>query len=127
MASVVLGRKCLIECDLIIVANCTAGFRFEWKKDQGDGTEVPADLDGATAICQLRVENDGEIVLDASACVSFPGNGVVAIDLPPEITADVPAGKYPWDIIVTDAYGSAVRLAAGRATVVDPISEDDGE
>lgn len=123
--AVILGKKCLLECDLIIVAGTSFSCKFKWMREpEGGGDPTPADLEGATALCQIREVNDGEIILDASEYVAC-SLGEVEIDLTPAATADLPEGKWPWDIIVTDRFGESTRLAAGKATIVDPISEDE--
>lgn len=120
--SVTLGNRCLIDCDLIIVANCTASFRFDWTRTDYDGTESPVNLEDATALCQIRIENDGDIIADLSRYVVFD-DGVVQLDVPAAATETMPEGKYVWDIIITESSGEVTRLAAGRVNVIDPISE----
>lgn len=119
---VVLGKKCLLECDLVIVAGASSSFEFVWEKEAPDGTLVPADLNGSSAICQIRVVNDGEVVADLSEFVEFDGPSVI-IAAPAYATERMQDGKFVWDIMVTEPNGITTRLAAGKATVVDPISE----
>ena len=119
-----LGKKCLAECDLVLVSGCTSSFSFEWKKKNSQGEEEPVDLTGASALCQIRVSNDGELIADLSDEVTML-NGVVTLDIGDDVTSQIAEGRYVWDMIIEDSAHDKTRLAAGYVTVVDPISEEE--
>lgn len=120
-----LGKRCLCDCDLILVAGCTSSFSFEWKKRNSQGVEELVDLTGASAICQIRTATaDDELIADLSEYVTML-NGVVSIDISADVTDDIDEGRYVWDVIIEDTAHDKTRLAAGYVTVVDTTSKEE--
>ena len=116
--AVTLGEKCLLDCDLIMVKGASFHAAVTWERD-GD----PVDLTGATCLCQVRSENDGEVIADLSACWTFGDEGDASFDVSPYTTEAMDAGKWPWDLMVTEVGGYTTRVLAGKCQVIDPISE----
>lgn len=118
--AVTLGEKCLLDCDLIIVQGASFSATVTWERD-----DEPIDLTGARAVCQVRRENDGEILADLSQYWSFSADGTAVFAVPPGTTETIEAGKWPWDLMVTESGGYTTRVLAGKCTVVDPVSEEE--
>lgn len=116
--AVTLGEKCLLDCDLILVKGASFEATVTWERD---GQAV--DLTGATCLCQIRQENDSEVLADISDCWTF-GDGTASLIIDDGTSATIPEGKWPWDLMVTESGGWTTRVLAGKCTVVDPISED---
>lgn len=115
--AVTLGEKCLLDCDLVLVSGASFEASMTWERD---GT--PVDMTGATCICQVRAENDAEVLADLSAYWTF-ADGEATLIVDDATTATIPAGKWPWDLMVTESGGWTTRVLAGKCTVVDPVSE----
>lgn len=113
-----LGEKYLadVELELMRGAGLAATATFE-----RDGT--PVDLTGASALCQVRRVNDGEVIADISAAYSFGADGSIDITVTPEMTAGMAPGKWVWDVMMTESGGWVTSLMGGKCTVHDPVSE----
>lgn len=117
----VIGTDRLLDCDIVIVRGCTLDAQVSWTDEDGE----PWPLSGGSAACQVRAKNDGPLWLDIGPHVTL-ADGMVTISVPASATAECPAGRGVWDLVVTDAGGAVTRVLAGKATVADPVSEDDG-
>lgn len=120
MSAITLGVAQLVECNLVIVQGCTANFEFVWTR--GDPAE-PVDLDGASALCQIRRTANDRVIADLTPYVTFGSEGSITIDLPPSATDYSTVGACVWDLIVTEQNGTTTRVAAGTVTIIDPVSE----
>lgn len=120
MSAVTLGTAQLVECNLILVQGCTSNFEFVWTR--GDPPEL-VDLDGATALCQIRKTPTARVAADLTPYITLGVSGVISIDLPPSATVGMNAGAYVWDLIIEERDGVTTRVAAGAVNLIDPVSE----
>ena len=67
--AVVLGEEDLLDCDLVMVRGASFFATVTWERD---GASV--DLVGARAKCQVRRENDGELLADITAMRAKDGH-----------------------------------------------------
>ena len=119
MATITLGQECLVKAKLVIVSGVTFRAAFMYR----EGAEaLPVGFDGWKAYMDFHL--DGEKAADFDSCVTLAENGFVEIHMRPEDTARLEEGDYDFDIILEDAEGDNVRLAAGIARVKPRYSEE---
>ena len=90
-----LGRSCLLEANLILVAGVTNTYRLRWLRRvtdrQGATVARPMDLTGWTPIMQIR--RDRLIVFDLTPYVRLDEHGCITITVPADTTRDLPEGS----------------------------------
>ena len=93
-----LGRSCLLEANLILVAGVTNTYRLRWLRRvtdrQGATVARPMDLTGWTPIMQIRRDR----------------------------LIDLPEGSAAWDLLLAAPNGDTTRLAAGSALIESTVS-----
>ena len=106
--------------DLIIDQFATFRSAFRWETK---GTGTPVNLTGYTAAMQIRRTH-----ADSTALVSLtsatnggltivPLEGRVTIEIPAATTSTLTAGKYVYDLVLTDPASKKKRLVEGVAIV----------
>lgn len=97
-----LGRSCLLEANLILVAGVTNTYRLRWLRRvtdrQGATVARPMDLTGWTPIMQIR--RDRLIVFDLTPYVRLDEHGCITITVPADTTRDLPEGSAAWDLLL---------------------------
>ena len=120
-----LGRTCLLEANLILVAGVTNTYRLRWLRRVTDKNGVtvvrPMDLTGWTPHMQVR--RDGLTVIDLAPYTLLDTDGTITIRVPDEATQGLPAGAGAWDLLLEDPSGDVTRLAAGSALVETTVSD----
>lgn len=120
MRRVELGTRGLLNADMRLVRSCSFSATLVHEDEKGQ----PIDHTGWSAWC--RIQGDG-IDVDLTDRVAFGEGGEIAIYVPDEVTATIPAGAYGWDLIVEDATGYATCIAYGAALVYDSHARDGEE
>lgn len=119
-----LGRSCLLEANLILVAGVTNTYRLRWLRRvtdrQGATVARPMDLTGWTPIMQIR--RDRLIVFDLTPYVRLDEHGCITITVPADTTRDLPEGSAAWDLLLAAPNGDTTRLAAGSALIESTVS-----
>lgn len=119
-----LGRTCLLEANLILVAGVTNTYRLRWLRRVTDKNGVtvvrPMDLTGWTPHMQVR--RDGLTVIDLAPYTLLDTDGTITIRVPDEATQGLPAGAGAWDLLLEDPSGDVTRLAAGPALVETTVT-----
>ena len=120
-----LGRTCLLEANLILVAGVTNTYRLRWLRRVTDKNGVtvvrPMDLTGWTPHMQVR--RDGLTVIDLAPYTLLDTDGTITIRVPDEATQGLPAGAGAWDLLLEDPSGDVTRLVAGSALVETTVSD----
>ena len=88
---------------------------------------IPTDFTECSGKCEIR-DNNG--VLIASSVVSFPGNGVIKLELSKTVTSAIvlqgigydQLAEFMYDLEVTDALGSTKRKANGRVEISPEVT-----
>ena len=113
-----IGSKGLGNANLVIPQATTLAFKVVHTDSEG----VTIDHSGST--CHMALQSkDGQKTYDLSACC-IPGAEGIAVNVPPEVTAQLPLDKLQWDMIVTTQAGEAIRMLYGTAQVVDTYAMD---
>jgi len=81
------------------------------------------DLTGYTAIAQLRKSPSSSTSTDFTvAFVSPRTSGQLTISLTDTQTTALEAGRYNYDVLITDSSGTKTRVVEGIATVNPSVS-----
>lgn len=122
-----LGRTCLLEANLILVAGVTNTYRLRWLRRVTDKNGVtvvrPMDLTGWTPHIQVR--RDGLTVIDLAPYTLLDTDGTITIRVPDEATQGLPAGAGAWDLLLEDPSGDVTRLPAGTNVVAVAVTTGD--
>ena len=133
-----LGRTCLLEANLILVAGVTNTYRLRWLRRVTDKNGVtvvrPMDLTGWTPHMQVR--RDGLTVIDLAPYTLLDTDGTITIRVPDEATQGLPAPASAskgdvWNItdqFTTDGRfvdGSGKTLPAGTNVVAVAVTTGD--
>ncbi len=115
MAAVTLGSKGLLNADLILVQNASFAATFTHLDEDGE----PIDHTGWTAKARVMTKQEPTVM---DNYVSFGTGGDIILAIP--ANHNIPLGKYEWDMMVGDTSGNVIRIAYGKATIVDSFSYD---
>ncbi len=90
-------------------------------------TKLPTDLTGYTVKMQVRVTVDSEeVVLEISTeednVTITPLEGKIAINVPSEVTAEILAGMYVYDLNLIDADEESRRVLQGKFEVTASVT-----
>ena len=110
-----LGQKGCLHADLEIAQGQALAFEIEHIDDEGH----PIDHSGDRAWCRLQRTGHADAVWDSYIDMDDAADGIVRVSVPGSVTAAMDAGEWVWDMFVED-----VRLAYGKAQVVDTYAKD---
>lgn len=85
-----------------------------------DSTGHPIDLTSYTLESQMRKSYTSKNAYSFAVNGNF--NGVLTLELTANASAQIPAGRYVYDILVTSNTGSATRILEGQVTVNPSVS-----
>lgn len=123
-----LGRTCLLEENLILVAGVTNTYRLRWLRRVSDKNGVtvvrPMDLTGWTPHMQVR--RDGLTVIDLAPYTLLDTDGTITIRVPDEATQGLPAGAGAWDLLLEDPSGDVWNIT-DQFTTTDQFVDGSGK
>lgn len=96
------------------------GATFSTVIDLVDETGTPINLSSYTGASQLRRHYTSSNATSFS--VSLTSNGVVTLALTANQTASLTAGRYVYDVEVTDSGGTVSRIVEGIVTVTPNVT-----
>lgn len=96
------------------------GATFSTVIDLVDENGVPVNLSSYTGASQLRRHYTSSNATSFS--VSLTSNGVVTLALTANQTASLTAGRYVYDVEVTDTGGIVSRIVEGIVTVTPNVT-----
>lgn len=96
------------------------GATFSTVIDLVDENGVPVNLSSYTGASQLRKHYTSSNAISFS--VSLTSNGVVTLALTANQTANLTAGRYVYDVEVTDTGGIVSRIVEGIVTVTPNVT-----
>lgn len=89
----------------------TVGASWEWSYTLTDDAGATVDFTGCTGECVIKSTAGGAAV--ASPTVSFPGGGVVTCAVDAATTDALTAGRYLFEVAVTNGSGEEVVIVGG--------------
>jgi len=96
------------------------GTTFETTIDLKDQNGDSLDVTGMTAASQMRRAPTSMNAVSFSTSLS---NGALVLSLTPAQTANINAGRYVYDVTLTDNAGNITRLIEGIATVTPSVTK----
>lgn len=92
------------------------GATYATKLNITDTSGSPVDLTGYTAAAQIRKHYTSSNSVSFSTSLSA-ALGAVTLQLSANTTANMAAGRYVYDVELTDSYGRISRIVEGIVTV----------
>jgi hypothetical protein len=92
------------------------GTTYATKLVLNDADGVPVNLTGFSAAGQIRKHYSSSNAVSFSITLS-PSTGTVVLDLSANTTANLVAGRYVYDVELTDTSGRISRIIEGIVTV----------
>jgi hypothetical protein len=88
------------------------------------GTDgVALDLAGYTAAAQMRKSYSSSVAYSFQVSISSPSQGRVKVELTSAQSRLIPAGRYLYDLEVTDPSGEKLRVVEGIVTINPEITK----
>lgn len=90
-----------------------------------DSDSVAISLVGATGLALLRKDYSSTVSFPFTVTITNGLGGVLTLVMPAAMTATIPitnTDRYVYDLLLTMADGSLVRLLEGKATVTPSVS-----
>ena len=87
---------------------------------------TPQDLTGFTARSQMRVNYQSRRATDFTVAITVPANGEITMSLTAEQTAQLPQGRYVYDVEVLGPTGPPAevgRILQGVVTVTPQVTK----
>jgi hypothetical protein len=81
------------------------------------------DLSNYTAAAQMRKSYSSSTAYNFSVSIVNPASGQVRIELTTEQSRNIPAGRYLYDLEVTDANGQKIRVIEGIVVINPEITK----
>ena len=85
-----------------------------------DGSAL--NLTGATFVGQVRKTHSSSTVAGTFATSHDATGGNLTLSLTDTITAGITAGRYVYDVLMTDSGGDKTRVLEGQAIVTPSVS-----
>lgn len=96
------------------------GSTFTTSIELTDADGEPVDLTGYTGTAQLRKHYTSSNAV--SFGVAIANSGIVALSLTANQTANIVAGRYVYDVEVTDVGGLVSRIVEGIVTITPQVT-----
>ena len=87
-----------------------------------DDTGSARNLTGYTARSQIRKSYSATANIAFTANVASAVDGTVTLDLPSATTANIKAGRYVYDLILTSNTATVERIVEGIVTVYPDVT-----
>ena len=84
---------------------------------------VPLDLTGWSGKAHVRPEPESETLICAMEVEIIAAEGKVRMVIPAEVTAEIPAGLYAWDIRTADSGGTVRYYVGGVFKVLPSVTK----
>ena len=84
---------------------------------ESDASDSALDLSGYTGAAQLRKHASSKTKYDFAVSFTDTTNGIVKISMTDAVTAGIKAGRYIYDVLITDGNGLKSRIVEGSALV----------
>lgn len=98
------------------------GTTFSAEIDVTDSEGNILDLAGYSAAAQMRKTYSSSTATDFTASIASTEEGTVRIELTPTQTNALKAGRYVYDVEITDASGIVTRVVEGQVEVTPGVT-----
>lgn len=87
------------------------------------GANVPLDLNGYTVKSQMRKSFSSSQAFNFTTSLFDAANGKVKLALTAAQSAEIPAGRWLYDVEITSSIGAKKRVVEGIVTVTPQITQ----
>ena len=99
-----------------------SGATFFTEVTVNDANGSPKDLTNYTVRSQLRKSYYSTTAIDFQINVSDPMNGIIEMSLSPQVTSNIRAGRYVYDVEIEDDEDTVTRIFEGIVTVLPNVT-----
>ncbi len=99
-----------------------AGATFFTEVTVNDANGNPKDLTDYTVRSQLRKSYYSTTSVDFQINISDPMNGIIEMTLSPQVTSNIRAGRYVYDVEIEDDQNTVTRIFEGIVTVLPNVT-----
>lgn len=82
----------------------------------------PIDLSNYTAASMMRKSYQSLTAITITATITGNANGEITLSIPASNTANINAGRYVYDVVITDNINTVTRVVEGIATVLPSVT-----
>ena len=109
---------------MAIISNLTIdqGTTFTASIDCTASDNTPLNLNGYTVAAQLRKTYDSTTKTDFTAIIANAATGRLQISLTPVQTGALSAGRYVYDVEITDSSGIITRVVEGQVEITPGVT-----
>ena len=109
---------------MAIISNLTIdqGTTFTASIDCTSSDNTPLNLNGYTVAAQLRKTYDSTTKTDFTAIIANAATGRLQISLTPAQTGALSAGRYVYDVEITDSSGIITRVVEGQVEITPGVT-----
>lgn len=83
---------------------------------------APFNLTGYTGAAQMRKTYTSSTAYDFTVAIGDALGGALVVSMSSTTTASIPAGRYVYDVEITDAAGAVTRVVQGLVTVSPEVT-----
>ena len=99
-----------------------SGATFFTEVTVNDANGSPKDLTNYTVRSQLRKSYYSTTAIDFQINVSDPMNGIIEMSLSSQVTSNIRAGRYVYDVEIEDDENTVTRIFEGIVTVLPNVT-----
>lgn len=100
------------------------GADFQQTFDLAAANDQPLDLTGYTASAQLRKHSSSKNYYDFTVEFTDRTNGQIKLSLTDTITKRIKAGRYQYDLLLTDSNLEKIKILEGSALVRESATRE---
>jgi hypothetical protein len=100
------------------------GASFTTDVDVTDANGNPKDLTDYSVYSQIRKSYYSTTSFDFDITIDDAPNGTIKMDMDPELTSSIRAGRYVYDVVIkNDETNEVTRIFEGIATVLPRVTK----
>ena len=89
-----------------------------------DVNNVAYDLTDTEAKSQIKKSYySSSTTAEFDVTVTVPDRGIITLDLSSEVTSNIAAGRYVYDVILKDSANSVTRILEGTVNVLPQVTK----
>jgi hypothetical protein len=98
-----------------------ADFNIDFTVENDNGT--PFNLTGYTVACKIKKHYTSSSFTTVTAAVLSPATaGAIQLSLGNAVTANMKAGRYVYDVVITSTSGIKSRVLEGTVSVLEGVT-----
>jgi hypothetical protein len=100
------------------------GANFTTVIELDDVNGVAYDLTGSIAKSQIKKSYySSNNTAQFSVSITAPTRGIITLDLSSQITSNIAAGRYVYDVLIKDSANTVTRILEGTVNVLPQVTK----